>query len=110
MVPILAQPLPQWDQWTWLGPLHLAHHSDMSSPRTRIKDTDKTKNLEVAMTGAQSVDEMEAVLDEVASEIGLRISHTTTLGRKRYPGNRHWHLTARRRAAVSTSRTGPRGR
>lgn len=67
---------------------------DMGSPsRSRIKNTAKTKNLEVALTGAPSVDEMEAVLDEVASELGLRISHITTLGRKRYPGNRHWHLT-----------------
>ena len=29
----------------------------------------------------------------VAGEMGLRISHVTVLGRKRYPGNRHWHLT-----------------
>ncbi len=66
----------------------------MSSPsRSRVKNTDKTKNHEVAVTGDLSVDEMEAVLDEVASELGLRISHITTLGRKRYPGNRHWHLT-----------------
>ena len=61
--------------------------------RSRVKNTAKTKNLEVAVTGALSVDEMGAVLDEVAAELGLRISHITTLGRKRYPGNRHWHLT-----------------
>ena len=59
----------------------------------RVKDTDKTKNLDVAVTGELSVDEMEAVLDEVASAHGLRLSHVTTLGRKRYPGNRHWHFT-----------------
>ena len=58
-----------------------------------VEDTDKTRNLDVAVTGALSLDEMEAVLGEVASEMGLRISHVTTLGRKRYPGNRHWHLT-----------------
>ena len=47
----------------------------------------------MAVTGTLSLDEMEVVLDEVASAFGLRISHITTLGRKRYPGNRHWHLT-----------------
>jgi hypothetical protein len=61
--------------------------------RRRVKDTDKTTNLEVAVTGALSLDEMEVALDEVATEMGMRISHITTLGRKRYPGNRHWHLT-----------------
>lgn len=66
----------------------------MGAPNpVRVKDTDKTKNLEVALTGALSVDEMEVVLDEVAFALGLRISHITSLGRKRYPGNRHWHLT-----------------
>ena len=68
--------------------------ADMATfDRPRVSDTDKTRNLEVAATGDLSVDEMEAVLAEVAGELGLRISHVTRLGRKRYPGNRHWHLT-----------------
>lgn len=35
---------------------------------------------------------MESVLAEAAASIGLQFSHITTLGTKRYPGNRHWHL------------------
>lgn len=58
----------------------------------RIKDTAKTKNLEVEVSGGQSLDEMETVLAHVASEHHLHLSHITTLGQKRYPGNRHWHL------------------
>lgn len=65
----------------------------MSAPsRVKVKDTKKTKNVEVAVTGALSLDEMESVLDEVAVAMGLQFSHITTLGAKRYPGNRHWHL------------------
>ena len=60
--------------------------------RNRIKDTDKTANLQVSLTGDLSLDEMERALDEVASAHGLYLSHVTTLGQKRYPGNRHWHL------------------
>ena len=58
----------------------------------RVADTDKTKNIEVALAGDLSLDDMESELAKVASELGLHVSHVTTLGRKRYPGNRHWHL------------------
>lgn len=44
------------------------------------------------MVGPWSTDEMETVLREVATAKGLVISHVTTLGTKRFPGNRHWHL------------------
>jgi hypothetical protein len=58
----------------------------------RVEDTARTKNLAVAVAKAVSLGEMEAVLGEVASGHGLYFSHVTTLGQKRYPGNRHWHL------------------
>ena len=60
--------------------------------RPTVKNTERTTNLEVAGTGEWSVDDMEATLAEVATDLGLYISHITTLGTKRYPGNRHWHL------------------
>ncbi len=63
----------------------------MNAPN-RVKNTDRTTNLEVAVTDDLSVDEMEAMLEEVAADMGLYFSHITTLGTKRYPGNRHWHL------------------
>lgn len=60
--------------------------------RPRVKDTDKTKNLEVELFGELTLDEMESVLAVAAAGFDLEISHVTVLGRKRYPGNRHWHL------------------
>ena len=57
-----------------------------------VRNTATTQNIEVAVTGDLSLDEMEAALAAVASADGLYLSHITTLGRKRYPGNRHWHL------------------
>ncbi len=63
----------------------------MKAPK-RVKHTDKTSNLEVAVTGELSTDEMESALVEVAADMGLYVSRITTLGAKRYPGNRHWHL------------------
>ncbi len=64
----------------------------MTSRRSAIRDTNGSKNLEVHIAQAISVDEMEAVLGEVATTMGLAFSHITTLGTKKYPGNRHWHL------------------
>ena len=66
-----------------------------SSITTTVKNTAKTINLQVIMSNKAplvSVDEMEAHLSACGSDMGLYISHTTTLGRKRYPGNRHWHF------------------
>lgn len=63
----------------------------MKAPRP-VADTEKTKNLNIPVAGDLSVDQMEAVLAELAEDLGLYLSHTTTLGAKRYPGNRHWHL------------------
>lgn len=65
---------------------------------TRVKDTARTKNLEVKLPPSSSasrifsLDEMEERLREVSEDMGMYISHTTVLGRKRYPGNRHWHF------------------
>ena len=61
--------------------------------RATVRDTDRTNNLEVTVVGTPTVGEMEEVLARAAAGMGLRISHITTLGKKRYPGNRHWHLT-----------------
>lgn len=63
-----------------------------------VKSTARTTNLEVAVTGVQSLDDMESVLVSVAAHLGMHVSHTTTLGTKRYPGNRHWHLKQHPRA------------
>ena len=57
-----------------------------------IKDTDKSRNIQVAVTGDMSLDTMEAVLADVGMELGLVLSHITTLSRKKYPNNRHWHF------------------
>ncbi len=65
---------------------------EREADRMSIKSTAKTTNLEVVVTGELSLDEMEAAIVEVATAHGLSLSHVTTLGRKRYPGNRHWHL------------------
>lgn len=58
----------------------------------KITSTEKTTNLEVAVTGDLSLDEMESVLLEAATNLGMHFSRITVLGTKRYPGNRHWHL------------------
>ncbi len=63
-----------------------------------VASTDKTTNLNVAVTGELPVDAMEAVLSELATALGMHISHITTLGTKRYPGNRHWHFKLDRSA------------
>jgi hypothetical protein len=60
-----------------------------------VTSTPKTTNLDIGVSGELSVDEMQTALTEVASEQGLYLSHITTLGTKRYPGNRHWHLKRR---------------
>lgn len=57
-----------------------------------VKDTDKSRNIQVAVTGDTSLDDMEAVLAEVGTEMGLIVSHITTLSRKKFPGNRHWQF------------------
>ncbi len=57
-----------------------------------ITDTASTKNREILVLELRSLDDMETALVEVAADHGMYISHVTTLGRRRYPGNRHWHL------------------
>ena len=64
----------------------------MSKSRQPIKDTDKAKNLSVEVNGSMNLDEMEAVLFSAANSLSLVLSHVTTLSRKKYPGNRHWHF------------------
>ncbi len=61
-------------------------------PKRTIKDTDKSRNIQVAVTGNLSLDAMEAILADVGMELGLNLSHITTLSRKKYPNNRHWHF------------------
>ena len=39
-----------------------------------------------------SLDTMETLLAAVGKELGLGLSHITTLSRKKYPNNRHWHF------------------
>lgn len=83
-----------------------------SGRRTKITNTEKSDNTEVAVTGNPTIDEMEVVLRSVAGDAGLEISHITTLGAKRYPGNRHWHLKQDLRATgcldVTYGRSGRR--
>ncbi len=57
-----------------------------------IKDTDKSRNIQVAVTGDMSLDTMEKVLTDAGAQLGLTLSHITTLSRKKYPNNRHWHF------------------
>ena len=64
----------------------------MTTPRAEVRDTDRSTNLEIRVGDAISVEEMEALLADVAATIGLAFSRITTLGAKKYPGNRHWHL------------------
>ncbi len=65
----------------------------MGTARTaKVASTEKTTNLEVAGARHLSLDDMESVLLEVATSLGMYVSHTTMLGTRRYPGNRHWHL------------------
>lgn len=57
-----------------------------------IKDTEKSRNIQVSVTGDMSLDAMEAVWSDVGKDLGLILSHITTLSRKKYPNNRHWHF------------------
>ncbi|MDX8351682.1 hypothetical protein [Cognatiyoonia sp. IB215182] len=57
-----------------------------------IEDTDKSRNLQVAVSGKLSLEAMETVLTAVGEELGLELTHATTLSRKKYPNNRHWHF------------------
>ena len=64
--------------------------------------TPKTKNLSIDIPSTNdgnkdrrvlSLDEMQCVLADVGSDLGLHISHVTHLSYKRFPGgNRHWYL------------------
>lgn len=64
----------------------------MPSRRKVPNDTERSTNIAVPVSERRSVDEMEALLRRQAASNGLVISHVTVLGRKRFPGNRHWHL------------------
>ncbi len=63
-----------------------------TSRRVSVRDTAGSINLEVGVEGVPALDAMESILGSVAGELGMEFSHITTLGAKRYPGNRHWHL------------------
>lgn len=60
--------------------------------RRTIRDTEKSRNIQVAVTGSFSFDAMEAVLIDAGRDLDLILSHVTTLSRKKYPNNRHWHF------------------
>lgn len=60
--------------------------------RAEIASTAKTTNLDIPVTGELSLDEMESVLLETATDLGMYFSRITVLGTRQYPGNRHWHL------------------
>ena len=60
--------------------------------RPTIKDTDKAKNIQVEVDCNMTLDDMEKLLVSVGTELGLVMSHITTLSRKKYPNNRHWHF------------------
>lgn len=60
--------------------------------RRSIKDTDKSRNIRVPIKGDMSLDAMEVLLSDVGTELGLIMSHVTTLSRKKYSNNRHWHF------------------
>jgi len=58
----------------------------------RVASTDQTTNLDVPVSGDRTLDEMESLLLDLASDLGMYCSHVTVLGTRRYPGNRHWHF------------------
>ena len=60
--------------------------------QAKVASTETTTNLEVAVAGDLSLDDMESVLLEVVTNLGMYFSRITILGTRRYPGNRHWHL------------------
>jgi hypothetical protein len=60
--------------------------------QANVASTEKTTNLEVAVAGDLSLDDMESVLLEVVTNLGMYFSRITILGARRYPGNRHWHV------------------
>ena len=64
----------------------------MSALSRPVKSTARTRNIDVPVGDTITLDQMEAVLAEVAAALDLHISHITKLGTKRYPGNRHRHL------------------
>jgi len=60
--------------------------------QNKIEDTDKAKNLQVAVNHPIALQMMEQLLLQVSSGLSLKLTHTTTLSKKKYPGNRHWHF------------------
>ncbi len=63
-----------------------------ATKKAKVASTDKTTNLEVPVSGELSLDEMESILLETATDLGMYFSRITVLGTRQYPGNRHWHL------------------
>ena len=54
-------------------------------------DTSKARNIALPVDPKWTVEEMGALLSGCADELGLIETHVTTLSKKKYPGNRHWH-------------------
>ncbi len=57
----------------------------------KIRSTEKTTNLSLAVPLGVDMSQVERELDAAAGRLGLLRSHTTTLSQSKYPGNRHWH-------------------
>ena len=57
-----------------------------------IADTDRARNINVVVDGRMDLDEMEQQLEAAGTSLGLVLTHITTLSKKKYPGNRHWHF------------------
>lgn len=57
-----------------------------------ISDTDKSRNIQMAVASDLGLDAMEEVLVDVGASLGLTMSHVTTLSQRKYPNNRHWHF------------------
>ena len=60
--------------------------------RSAPTDTDKARNVSVDVDSTHSLGDMEEILQQAASDLGLIQSHVSTLSQKKYPGNRHWHF------------------
>ena len=49
-----------------------------------IKDTEKSKNIPVEVGCEVTLDEMETILTDATSNLGLVMSHINTLSRKKF--------------------------
>ena len=72
-----------------------ASNKKIAKLKQKIQESSKTKNLFLELVPTSplpSAEDMEKILRETTFEMGLYMSHITTLSKKKYPGNRHWHF------------------